>query len=221
MAASRMGSFLVDLYPELLTTGVGAEVVSNEPFEADWPRLREVRFKVWTYVPDAARGITVAGYVSGGDIVRGFRSKVIMTGTFRFDDQGQVLEFQGRESFALNSGKHSDLRGLIESHPEWTAAQALQALKEARPLYGPGEQEALMKVVPWTVLERRLGKLTVQSVQFDTMLRAEKILETPAVVFYQWHVVVQGQRPGQAAVNYVLHFEPFGGKLTEITSDSR
>jgi hypothetical protein len=217
-ASARRGadciqSFLALAYPELMTQRVNAVLASDEPFDATWSQLRAVRFALWDDPP--RKGIPTVNPFDERNPY-GYNARLLMQGHVELDDTGRLNKFAGRDSFALNSGKNADLRGAIEARFKGTIEEGLETLKEARPRFGPDQQDAFLQSIPLRLLEAFLGKLTLQSVKFDTMWPGNEW--NPAVGYFQWHVVVQAQRPGEAPYQRVLHFEPFGGKLTEIRS---
>jgi hypothetical protein len=210
--ATGVRAFLTSLYPELPTKETHLSITSSEMLAKTWTQLRECQFEVWQRPIEWPDWITS----TWDERIRltEFERLPLMKGDFELDDRGRLVELTVRDSFVVNSGKNADVRAWVGSHWDWNEAQGLQALKNAGPRYGPGEQEAFLKTIPLQVLERFLGKLSIQSAKFDTMFPAHQ--PVPTAVFFQWHVAVQGQRPDEPPVNYVLHFEPFGGTLTQI-----
>jgi hypothetical protein len=210
--ANCIQSFLASMYPELLRQEVITELSSKQPFDDPWNQLGRVKFTVSDW--HIAYWLHIRQPLDEREPEHGYFPRVQMKGEIHLDAKGQLDRFEASDSFALNSGRHADLKGLVQSHPDWKEEQGLQALKEAGTRFGPGEQEAFLKSIPMPVLEAFLGKIAIQSVKFDTMLPGDANL--PMVTYFQWHVAIEAQRPGEARKKYVLHFEPFGGKLTEI-----
>lgn len=204
-------AFLTSVYPELMTQKVDAEVSSKEAFDKPWRQLRMAEINLWDH-PEL-RDVPIVNPFDERN-PNGYRARLLMKSSFVLDDKGRVTAFEGLESFVVNSGKNADLRGLVESHPDWTEARSLEALAAAGPRFGPSEQQAFLGTNPLSALEAFLGKLTVGSIKFESVLPAGS--QRPMVAFFRWHIVVQAQRAGESTVSYVLHFEPFGGKLTDI-----
>ncbi|MGA7909472.1 MAG: hypothetical protein WCA16_18845 [Candidatus Sulfotelmatobacter sp.] len=112
----------------------------------------------------------------------------------------------------VNESKTEGVRQLIDSHPEWSDSQVIQALEEKQPQYGPGSKEALLETVPLRALEPFLGKVRVLSTEFELRSHAQLEEKLPSAEL-QWVIHVEGRMPGRKPLMYYLAVEPFGGKL--------
>ena len=108
-----------------------------------------------------------------------------------------------------------DLRRLVSAHPEWNKVQISSALRQAGAHYGPDNQEAFLHSLPLDKVERFLGKLTINSVEFR-LARPESGTGAIASPELKWIVRADAELPNGAHPAYVLTFEPFEGKLTDL-----
>jgi hypothetical protein len=126
---------------------------------------------------------------------------------------GRVQELRAY-SDAVHEQQLDALRNLVESHPEWSDAQAADALKKAGARFGPSDKEAFINSLPFSKTERFLGRLKIESVDFeypDPKRTGE--FASGALI---WIVRAVGELPDGTHPRYGFSFEPFEGKLTSI-----
>ena len=116
------------------------------------------------------------------------------------------------------SQQREEFQKQIESHEEWTEAQALQALASAGAAYGPDARDALLKKVSPASLEPFIGACQVNDLTFN--LREDYGVASGLPRYrakVQWVLTLRDcARPGEPPLTYVLLFEPFGGTLQQM-----
>lgn len=209
---SLISPFLEAIYPEFKDKGAQTEVRFGMAFGESWGWTTSAGFTLWDRVFGAEQRINQQlGPGKPREVIVN-RPKGLMEGSFGFDRRGRIQTFHSSNSTLLNSEKNEAISKLCYGHPEWSEAQAIQALKEAGASYGPNEKDAFREAIPLRQLERFLGKLTVHDLEFKSLVEDR---EGSFVQMY-WEVGLVGRRPGEPPANYFLRFEPFGGKLTTV-----
>jgi hypothetical protein len=108
----------------------------------------------------------------------------------------------------VNSDKRNLLVKTLSSHPEWTNAQGIEALRSADAKYTPDKKQAFMNQIPLKTLSDALGmKLSIRSVEFN--VSPDKRLADYSVL--NWSVEF---RAGSETVG--ASFEPFDGRLITL-----
>jgi hypothetical protein len=110
--------------------------------------------------------------------------------------------------------KLANFRSLVQSHPEWTDAEAVIELKKEGARFGPNDKEALVQVLPMRAADRFLGSLKITSVEFKHL--ADNRDGDFALTAFDWAVRCEAKSADGTTVVYVFGFEPFEGKLTNL-----
>ncbi len=104
----------------------------------------------------------------------------------------------------------------VDTHPEWTDAQVVAALKAAGAKFGPNDRAAFLRALPLKALEPFIGRLRVVSARFG--VRYEPSGDEPATADLGWLVMTKWHsQDGRYEAEYRMNFEPFAGVLTRIT----
>ena len=139
------------------------------------------------------------------------RPQILMDGICLFDRFGTLQQLFIHSDSLTSGQKHEALRTLANSHPEWTNAQAIQALTEAGAEYGPWNKDAFLKSLPVKGIGDALGgQLAIESADFDSLSATRE----GDFASFHWAVVFRIQEPSDKTVQYKAIFEPFGGRLT-------
>lgn len=102
--------------------------------------------------------------------------------------------------------KHRKLAELVDSHPEWTDEQAIQALKEAGAIFGPDAKDLVQKNLPFERLEPIVGKIRLNSLYFQTRNGAD-----PPQAMMSWYADFTAKKAGKETSYYVA-IEPFSAR---------
>lgn len=196
--------FTMALFPELDGKGNIMTVRISGTFETAWTHLPPFDLEVWKTDPGHPAHIQTMPPPN-----HEHDEKPLLGAYFSFEPDGaiQSISFAGAQTTFGRENKK--LQNLVQSHPEWTTKQAVQALKSAGAKYGPDDLEDFKRAIPVTQLERFLGKLTVKSVEFRSLAEDR----VGWFVRLLWEVDVEAQREDGHLVPYSMSFEPFQGKL--------
>ena len=197
--------FLQIYYPEVVSKGNQLVLCVSHPADASWREISGVYFKV---APFSA--------AEPDPLVAPNESASLLGGSFWLTPQRQYGRiFQVHASAVLYEKQINAVRGLIESHPEWSDAEAIQALKAAGARYGPREKEEFVSSLHLERAERFLGKLTIKSVEF----RGPSADHTGqfAAGTLDWVVQTEAEFSDGTHCEYGFTFEPFAGKLMSLS----
>lgn len=196
--------FTLALFPELNGKGNIMNVRISGSFDIAWTHLPPLDLEVWKTDPGHPVHLQDVPPPNHED-----HEKPLLGAHFSFDPDGaiQSISFAGAQT--TFDGENKTLQNLVQSHPDWTAKQAVQALKSAGAKYGPDDPEDFKRAIPVKQLEKLLGKITVKSIEFHSLA------EDRAGWFVRliWEVDVEAQREDGHLVPYSMSFEPFQGKL--------
>ena len=107
--------------------------------------------------------------------------------------------------YLSDSKKWEGILTLLDSHPQWSDSQAIQALEQAGARFGPDRKSAFLHQIPLEAIGRTLNEsLTLDSVEFHGA-------DEPHVGSFAnmvWTTKFRGKTR-----SYVANFEPFGGHL--------
>lgn len=106
---------------------------------------------------------------------------------------------------------------LMQSHPEWSAEEALAAVKKGGLRFGPNDKQKLLQGLPLKELAEIYGPLRIADAKFDLMQEHEKDAEWWFTVL-EWDIsakVVGSRRTVRIAV------DPFTGRIFSIHSFGR
>ncbi len=138
--------------------------------------------------------------------------RALLTGLFLINDEG-LRQYFGGGNPIVHEDENEKIRALVESHPEWSESQAVEALKKAGArYYDPSNKESFTKSVPIYQLEKLFGPLTIKSIEFES-LAPEHV---GSFALLDWVVKAEVKKNGKSSI-IAMNFEPFEGKLTVLT----
>lgn len=100
---------------------------------------------------------------------------------------------------------------LARSHPEWSDAEFLSALREKGMRYGPESKVAVLKLVPWKALEKFYGPLRLTDAVFSYLPREEELTEAFGAL--DWQITARELRTGRLLG---ISMNPFTGKINSM-----
>jgi hypothetical protein len=205
--------FLHSTYPQLNDRHLTITIVGTYAFDLPAEPVR--RFSL--YVGEGQKD-RILGYVGGlaknsrpQDLGPIHPKQYLSTG-FTFGENGLLLFFGAEGDAVRDPALVAAFGQAWQAHPEWTEQQVTSALKQYGAKYGPANREELLKNLPVDLLERYLGKLTIQSAEF-------KGFEPKAPLHWMVKMVAKDVRGVQT--NYTLLIDPFKGSLTNLASDTK
>lgn len=130
----------------------------------------------------------------------------LMVSVDSFSSRFPIFRFGAGGDFV--DAKLRALRAEIRSHPEWDEKAMLEALRLARPQFGPDSREAFLKKVPKEVIYRFSGcRLDLKKASFGAFVSGE--------LGMMWRVPGTSRVRGNKEICSAT-FEPFEGKLLTI-----
>jgi len=186
---------LLALYPDLRGRNAQVRVAGESPLESEGS-MAVFQASVSTPVPDKP-GVGRSGPPEMIDQLWGIF--MISSGPT------QVLQVQCFGAEVIQE-KDKKLTELVDSHPEWTEEQAIQALKEAGASFGPDAKELVQKNLPFERLEPIVGKIHLTSLYFEVRNSAD-----PPQAMLSWYADFTAEKGGRKK-RYYLAIEPFGGR---------
>lgn len=208
--------FLKATYPDLKNKHLVITIISDYSFDLPAGPMRKFEL----YVGEGKKD-RVIGYIGGTTkdssqnppVLPGpvYPKQYLATG-FNFDETGRLLAFAAEGEAIKGLAVGGEFREAREGHPEWTDAQVLSEFRQKGAQYGPPDKEKLLKNLPVDLLERYLGKLTVESAEF-------KGINHDALPPGWWSVRIRAKDRQGRQMKYTLLFEPFKGSLMNITVD--
>jgi len=208
---TRVQAFLQVSYPELFGKGLDLNVRTTQPIDNTWRQIYDIKFDVLLYNPQSERMINPPVDSRTGLPVPPPKNTVLLRGSIWFDQEGRLNKFSVGDCALDHYKKNAAVRKLVESHPEWSEAQAFAALKKAGARFGPESKEELLKTIRLDKYEQFLGHFTVKSVEFVGLGQSHE----GDFASLWWSIRVDAESPGGAHSFFSLIFEPFEGKLTE------
>ena len=199
--------FLREAYPEIHNNEI-LNLFLRQHFGAPWPDNYELNFEVTRLDPEQLSH--PVNDAKTGQRLPIPENSIVLAGTFLFDDSGQL---ESMWTNSLDNKQYQSIRDLVQSHRDWSEADASQALKDAGAHYGPGETDALVQSIHLERFDGLLGQLKIVSVEFDTFSNPDRIGDF-AVLF--WLVRADAQSSNGAHRTYSFLFEPFNAKLVSV-----
>jgi hypothetical protein len=199
--------FLAFFYPGVMKKGNQLVVGISHPADSSWQEIHGVYFKVIPFTGNEPN-----------PLADGETKTTLLKGIFwlspkpRYDRVLQLII----SSEAVRGDELASFRHLVESHPEWTSEQCIQALKSAGAHYGPDQKEEFLKAIRLNQAERFLGKITVRSVEFNGPGSASDRMISESS--FQWTIVADTEFPDGSHSQCTLTFEPFEGRLKFLSS---
>lgn len=201
--------FLEAAYPDASGKGRFLSVCVGLPIDDSWRQVYGVKFQLTTL--DHAQA-NLSAEASRGKPIPPSRGEVIFGGTFQFDGRGGIELMEAGEYDFVNWSKNRALETLIESHPEWSDAEAYNRLKEAGARFGPSDKDQFVRSIHLERFERVLGPLHLDSVKFNGL----PIEHVGNFALVWWSVQAHVEASNGSSVIYAFNFEPFDGKLTGL-----
>lgn len=201
-----MQQFLQAAYPDLVTSESTLWIDTGHSFREPWTVLTTVGFHIY----DKEQSEEVLGYIKGQPPPpKSPPPKLLVEGTFRMDIDGRIDTGFFSAGTLPETQKDENLRKLVESHPEWTEEQTVEAIKKAGAKYGPWNKQGFLNSIPLQGLAKIVGPLTVESAEFLGLSGRYP----GTTVILEWQVVVRSHSRRGRHQEYVAAFEPFDGRI--------
>jgi hypothetical protein len=207
--------FLQVFYPELLSKEHTLKLCVNHPADDSW---REITGVYFTVTHERAPDYGVPRFSNGQRIPedRPDPNTILLAGSIwlpLLEHRNRIQEMHTSAEGAVNL-KFANFRSLVQSHPEWTDAEAVIELKKEGARFGPNDKEAFVQALPMRAADRFLGSLKIMSVEFKHL--ADNSDGNFALTAFDWAVRCEAKSADGTTVVYVFGFEPFEGKLTSL-----
>jgi hypothetical protein len=206
--------FLQVFYPELLTKKQTLKLCISNPADDSWRQIRGVYF---TITPNVPPGLPPPGGFVGKQVLVDVpdANRILLDGNIWLPpgEHGSRIRQVDASSQAIE--RLETVRQLVQSHPKWSDAQAVNALKKAGARFGPDEKEAFINSLPLDKAEPFLGRLKITSVEF-AHLGSDRIGSFAAAAL-DWNVQAESHFPDGTDTTYFFSFEPFEGKLIDLS----
>jgi hypothetical protein len=200
--------FLRAAYPDRVGDGDMLDLCVGQHMDAPWPHNYEVNFEIRRFDPE--RLSHRMNDPKTGQRLSVPENPTLLEGSFQFDDGGQLDSVWTN---TLENQRYQSIRDAVQSHREWSEADAGKALKDAGARYGPDQKEAFIQSIQLARLDRLLGHLKVVSVEFDAFSNSDHLGDFPLLF---WIVKADAQLPDGSSRTYSFLFEPFEGTLVSV-----
>jgi len=187
------------LYPELQDKDVTVQVGALQPFEADGP---PAVFNIWISEVRPTEPVKTSPNLSSAERVGH------LSVHFEFDPRDNRIDHIFSSGSFLNGEKQEALAKLVDEHPDWDEAKMTDALLAAGAKFGPNQKQSLLAQLPTKRLEPLIGRIEVQSVQFQFRQNNEP----PRYASLEWTIHFRATTVGESD-EYFMSLEPFGGKV--------
>lgn len=205
--------WLRTFYPELNAHRYVMTATTYQPFDGPERPMSPIKLQVGDFAPGTVLG--AATVVNGVVIPR--QPKQFINASLTFDSSGHLSAFYCEGTAVGKQEEYERFKQTVDSHGEWTEAQAISALMEAGASYGPTEREKILRLIPVDQLEKLLGSTTVTSSEFESM----SDVQLPRLALFRWRITVSVSFPDRSVGSYRMYFEPFKGALTGMESVAR
>lgn len=198
--------FLRTFYPETLATGNQLVLCISHPADASWREVSGVYFKVTPFSKEESNPLVELG-----------QTPILLNGSFWLTPQrqyGRVFQMVA-SSEVVHEKQINAIRKLVESNPDWSESQAIQALKSMGARYGPAEKEEFVSSLHLEKAERFLGKLKIKRLDFNGINSVSS--GALASSLFDWVVQADSKFPDGTQAQYGFTFEPFEGKLIYLS----
>ena len=205
--------FLQAFYPEVFGNGPQLTLCISHPASSTWHQIYGVYFRITPRVPSDVNPLTTLDHTANSDEQA---NPILLGGFLWIQPERYPRAEQMVASFEIvHHNQLESIRALVESHPDWPNQRAIQALKEAGARYGPAEKGLFVNSLHLEKAEAFLGSLKIRSTEFvDPDPRRAGTFTATAFV---WNVEALATFPDGSHETYGLTFEPFEGKLIQIT----
>lgn len=205
-------SILKAFYPELFARGLYLNVSTGQPADDDWwGEFSGFDFNVRRFSPGTSFNPTFNA--TTGERISTPENTMFLEGRTWVGRDGRIIQFFVRGELA-HSRQNDAMHKLVESHPEWSAEQDVAALKRAGARYGPNDKQHFARSLHLDRAENVLGKLKIELLEFRTVANPQ---HDGSFASLSWVVHADAQLPDGTCGRYVFGFEPFDGKLTDLS----
>jgi hypothetical protein len=192
--------FLQTVYPNLTDHRYVITAVTSHSFDAPDMSMGNLAVQIGEMAPGTTLGTgSKTGPIYATQFVSSF---------FTFDKDGHLSSFASEGPAVGNPQDYSNVKQLVESHPEWTDAQDVSALIKAGAEYGPEEKSKFLNTVPIERLEKLFGKVNIVSSEFVVATGSEQRLPV-----LHWIAMAKVTFTNGDQSTYRMQFEPFKGAL--------
>ncbi|MBS1867868.1 MAG: hypothetical protein JSS69_18300 [Acidobacteria bacterium] len=205
--------FLGVVYPELAGRDFFLSFSLMQGLDGSWRRLYKIDFDIMRYHPASSIMVNPSTDAKTGKRLSPPKN-TILKGDILFDSKGWLHAFEAVGD-AAQTKQYDSLVELVDAHPKWSDADAVQALKQAGARFGPAEKVAFLRTFQLEKFEHFMGKLERKSAEFEPLPKNHSEGNT-ALGSCVWVVTVDRILPDGKRIPYVLRFEPFEGKLTSV-----
>lgn len=203
--------FLDAAYPELFQKGFFLQMTILQPIDESWRNIRKIQFLIDRYDPLSERMLNPPFDPKTGRRLSPPKN-VVCQGQIWFTTDGHLDQFAIADCPVDHGKDNRAIRALVQSHPEWSSAQAFDALNRAGAQYGPANKDALVKAIDLKKYEPFLGQFSVESAEFEGLSEPHE----GSFAFLHWSVKLEIHLPDGKHDEYSFLFEPFSGKLTQV-----
>lgn len=208
---TKTRDFLKVAYPELFGKGMFLRLETSQGIDDPWRTIYGIRFLVLRFDPLSERMLNPPFDPKTGKRLSP-PENFVFNGTIRFDPEGHLHQFSACACDFVHDKENQAIAKLVESHPEWSEAQAIAVLEKAGARYGPDNKDEFVKAIGLERYEPFLGHFTVKSAEFAAFTGPHE----GNFASLEWWVELDVGSSNGAQPPYTLIFEPFSGKLTEV-----
>ncbi len=208
---TRAHDFLGSFYPELLGKDLLLNLHTTQSIDNPWRQIYAIKFDVKLYDPLSERMLNPPVDGKTGKQFPPPENTVLLQGNVWFNHDGWLHELD-TVGEVVRIKQNEAIHNLVESHPEWSEAEAVLALKKAGARYGPADREQFLQSIHLEKFEKFLGHLKLESVKFEGLSEPHE----GNFASLSWLVKADAKLPDGTHSTYTLRFEPFEGKLIVI-----
>jgi hypothetical protein len=205
-------AFLQVSYPELFGRGLNLNLRTTQPIDNTWRQIYDINFDVFLYNPQSEKMLNPPFDPKTGQQLPPPENTVLLKGDILFNRKGQLNQFSVGDCTLAHYKENVAIQKLVESHPEWSEAQAFSALEKAGARFGPKSKEELLQTIHLDKYKQFLGNFAIKTVEFVGLEQSHE----GSFAHLWWSVRLDAESPSGTHSSYTLIFEPFGGKLTQI-----
>jgi hypothetical protein len=204
---TRARDFLQVLYPEFFGRNLFLNVSITQGIDDSWRQVNAIGFDVMRYNPLSERMLNPPVDPKTGKRLAP-PENTLLRGQVWFNREGWLHQFEASGE-AVRDKQNQEVHQLIESHPEWSEAEALKALKQAGAQYGPQEKDQFLQAIHLEKLEPFMGHLEIKAAEFEGLTEPHQ----GNFAVLSWRVELEAGLPSGKRSIYILWFEPFEGRL--------
>jgi len=191
--------FLLDAYPELRGRNASIQFLTAEyPLEEPWDGPRRLELRITESPPE-----------------RPGSAETLLSAEITFGFNGYVYAFRTVGPF-VNTPQTDRLKADINTHWEWSDSQVLERINASSATYTPANTSAARVFEDKVhLLQGAIGLVQFRSATFIPRYEDNGVNDRAAV---RWRVEVDAKAPDGTVTHYVLSYEPFDGRLTNLTT---